>query len=246
MAQYPPGSQTLPPPPPAGPGAYTPRSRASSNASMNKYVPESYRTPQSGSQPEQGSSYFPIPQRPQGPSVGGQPISSTPPFPNSFPGTSSGFLHPQAQVQPSYPGTPAYTPGAGSSYTPGAFAPAPAPALGTSPPYPQAVNELRPQHGQEPRRRSDASTHSRHSRRSRRSSRRSESRERSNRRRRSYEDEYDYDRERRHRERERRSSAPAHDGKDKLTRTKTHRPTLGDTVYSSFRNVKYWLGPRDK
>lgn len=195
---------------------------------MNKYVPESYRTRQPGSQPEQGG-YFPIPQRPRGPSVGGQPIASTPPFPNSFPGSGAGFPQGQPQFQSSYPGTPVYTPGA---Y---------APTVG--PPYPQAVNELRPP--EQPRRRSDASTHSRHSHRSHHSSRRSESQERANRRRRSYEDEYDYEKERRHRERERRSSAPDPHGKDKLTRTRT-RPTLGDTVYSSFRNIKYWLGPRDK
>lgn len=252
MAQYPPQPHTLQPGHPSGGGANGSRSRASSSASMNRYVPESYRTPEPGSQAEP-SSYFPIPQRARGPSIGGQPISSTPPFPNSYPVPGASFLQAHPQFQPSNPGTPAYTPGAGSAYTPGAYTPgagsaytpgAYTPASGPQPPYPHAVNELRPPQ-EPPRRRSDASTHSRHSHRSHHSSRRSESQERSNRRRRSYEDEYDYEKERRHREHERRASAPDPDGKDKLTRQRT-RPTLGDTMYSSFRNIKYWLGPRDK
>ena len=242
MAQYEPPSHTIPPPHSAGPGVQGPRSRAASNASMNKYVPEQYQTPQPGSQADQGS-YFPIPQRGRAPSVGGQPISSTPPMPNSFAGYN-GFLQPQPQQQQlgtSHPGTPAYTPGVASAHaTPGPYTPA-----SGGPPYPHAANELRPPENP-PRRRSDASTHSRHSHRSHHSSRRSDSRDRSDRRRRSYEDDYEYEEERRRRERrERRASAPDPDGKDKPKRTRT-RPTLGDTVYSSFRNVKYWLGPRDK
>lgn len=237
MAQYPPQPHTLQPVPPPGSGAYGSRSRASSNASMNKYVPESYQTPQPGSQAE-ANDYFP-PQRPRGPSIGGQPITPKPPVPNSYPGPGSQFL--QAPSQSSNSGTPAYTPGARSAYTPGAYTPN---SGLLAPPYPQAVNELRPPQ-EPPRRPRDASTHSRHSHRSHHSGRRSDSQERSNRRRRSYEDEYDYEKDRKHRGRERRASAPDPDGKDKLSRTKT-RPTLGDTMYSSFRNIKYWLGPRDK
>ena len=232
---------------------------------MNKYVPDGYRTPQPSSYPDPSGGYFPAngvpipqPQRARGPSVGGAQISSTPPFPNSYPGYSSSYPPQQQQYQPSYPGTPAYTPGpASTGYNPGPWTP--------NPPYPQAVNELRPPGAEQaPRRRSDASTHSRRSgsHRSHHSgnhSQRSESR----RRRRSAEDDYDHEREkereRRHREKaERRASAPEHrheagqghghhgkkEGKE-LGRVRT-RPTLGDTVYSSFGKIKYWLGPRDK
>lgn len=237
---------------------------------MTKYVPDSYRTPQPGSYPESSGGYFPqngvpIPQRARGPSIGGQQISSTPPFPNSYPSYSSSYpgQQQQQQYQPSYPGTPAYTPGpASTGYTPSPWTP--------NPPYPQAVNELRPPGAEQPPRRpSEASTHSRARSGSHRShhsgshhSQRSDSRSRheQQRRRRSAEDDYAYEREkereRRHKERaERRASAPehrhqtgkGHGGRDEngLGRVRT-RPTLGDTVYSGLGKIKYWLGPRDK
>ena len=221
MAQYVPPGYQQPRPPPVG-GA---RSRASSNASMNKYVPGNYQPP-----PVQQTPY--PTSRSRGPSIDGQPITSTPPIPQTGSyGPPQGMPIPHRQIQPSPLGPPMYE-------------------QNTFPPSVERDSYMQPP--TEPRRHSAASSahsrrsheshHSRpshHSSRSHRSSRsqrssssrpdkrRSDDRDRSR---------MDYFRRNSHDERE--LPPPK--------RVSSHRPSWGDTLYAMFGVMKSALGPRDK
>ncbi|KAK5170271.1 uncharacterized protein LTR77_004858 [Saxophila tyrrhenica] len=250
MSQYmPPTDQQLPP-----------RPRAVSGASVNKYHPEH----PSNLQPPtpQPSAPMAIPSRgqPPPPALGGQPIQGTPPVPNAayygtpmsqpvgptppvananYYGSSPGYFGPQTpQLHPGYPGFPSSGP---PTFQPQAYRPQVAQNAsypGQAPVDPNGY--MRPV---DPRRPSASSTHSRHSGKSRHSHGRRDSHQP---RRRHSEDSYDDD-DMTHderRERDRRHSAGPE--VKPVKRTKTHRPTLGDSVYSMFGVIKDALGPRDK
>ncbi|KAK3717604.1 hypothetical protein LTR37_005670 [Vermiconidia calcicola] len=208
------------------------RTRGSSSASMNKYVPDNYRAagPPPPTQdvyatslpPPAPDAYSGPPPRPRGPSIAGQPIISTPPVPNlgSY-GPSPSIPIQQWPARPGYPDTP------GSQL---------------SQSYPPSIgpdDNMRPLRDQ--RRLSAVSAHSRRSHRSHHShnsppshrSRRSSDRERRS---------HDKDRKKKYAD----SKHSDDETEYKVKRTKTHRPTWGDSLFSMFGVVKGALGPRDK
>ncbi|KAK3719917.1 hypothetical protein LTR37_004040 [Vermiconidia calcicola] len=208
------------------------RTRGSSSASMNKYVPENYRAAgapppapdvyATSLPPPASDAYSGPPSRPRGPSIAGQPITSTPPVPNmgSY-GPSPSIPIRQSPARPGYPDTPVSQ--LSQSYPP---------SIGRD-------DNMRPPPDQ--RRLSAASAHSRrsqHSHHSRNSppshrSRRSSDHERLS---------HDKDRKKKYA-----GSKHSDDETDyKMKRTKTHRPTWGDSLFSMFDVVKSALGPRDK
>ena len=200
------------------------RSRASSNASMNRYVPQ----PPPGPPPAPGG--YSGPSRARGPSLGNQQVPAMPPMvqTGSY-GPPPVAIPPQNQLHPGYPDAPPNQP------------------QQHPPPNVDRDGYMRPPSGS--RRQSVSSTHSRHSQRSHQSHRSHRSRDS----RRSHHSSRSADarsRDRRSseldREPDRRHSYSDERDLKPPKRVKSHRPSWGDTLFGMFDVIKDALGPRDK
>ena len=210
---------------PPRPEAYP---RQASNASMNRYVPDSYGGPAASQPPPPQTSYDYAPSRPRGPSLGEYQVPSYPPQQNY--GPSPGMQAPNNQLHPSA----AIFPPQGPPY----------PQTGVDADgYMQAPNN--------PRRHSATSTHSQrshHSHHSHRSGKSHHSHD-SRRSQHSRHSDRDVNRDRRSEDERRRSRESRHSREEKdleLKRRNTHRPSWGDSIYGIFGVIKDALGPRDK
>lgn len=215
------------------------------------------RGPSLGGQPITGQPPIPNPGY-YGTSPNRAPASTSVPVPNQgYYGSSPGYFGTSPGTQ-GYMGTsqaPPYPQDQPSPAFPGLLHPQPQHQL-APPPMVNPSGQMRPlpdqRRGSATSHRSHHSHHSKRSGRSHHSDRRDSHHTRQDRSRRYSEDSYysdDVAVRRSHdsrRERERRHSVQDDRDLKPLKRTKTHRPSWGDTIYSAFNVIKDALGPRDK